>query len=348
MYFADRSALFALCLAISVQALPVTYSVVDVDGGSAAAAANGATDSPAATVYQTVTKSTEVDVPEATTVSVSITVVETKHASVKSVDVSPSSSSPTSSSTSSSSSLKASAQASSSAGIPSATATGTSVLESAKSTFLTRPTSTRSTPSTKSTITQAPTTTSASYVSHTESDCDCEVSSVTVTAEASDAEQTVTTTKGETVVLLATTTVTPAASSTSYYDDGMWHTRYAIKPAPSSEAEKPSLSSEDVALQTNPAVNGTSHARRNVEPIVATPTVPVTSSIDAAEGSGAALVLVQPLRAEPLDIAVGAKPTGNVDAMPEVLAAEGSLAAQYLARRASTYSVVSWNETTQG
>jgi hypothetical protein len=76
MHFAARSALLASCLAISVQALPVTYSVVDVDGGSAAN--GGASDQPA-TIYQTVTKSTEAEEPEATTVSVSITIVETKH-----------------------------------------------------------------------------------------------------------------------------------------------------------------------------------------------------------------------------------------------------------------------------
>jgi len=46
--------------------------------------------------------------------------------------------------------------------------------------------------------------------------------------------------KGETVTLLSTTTVVTDAAPTSYYDDGMWHTRYAIKPsaAPGKPAER--------------------------------------------------------------------------------------------------------------
>ena len=87
MYFSARSALLASCLAISVQALPVTYSVVDVDGGASANGAPGSNDQPA-TVYHTVTKSQDVEEPEPTTVSVSVTIVETQQASATSISAS--------------------------------------------------------------------------------------------------------------------------------------------------------------------------------------------------------------------------------------------------------------------
>jgi hypothetical protein len=372
MHFAARSALLASCLAISVQALPVTYSVVDVDGGSAA---NGAsTSDQPATIYQTVTKSTEAEEPEATTVSVSITIVETKHASLTSTDVSSSSSSsPASSSTSSSSSsMKASAQASSSPPVPSATATSTqdasSVLQSAPSTFSTRPTS-HSSSSASSTITQAPSAESASYASHSASseECECEAPSVTVTADVTDAEETVTATKGETVVILSTTTVTPTASSTSYYDDGMWHTRYAVKPSAAPEATMPGSKKDDTAPTfdkspkfnekkqagvttntTSQTANDTYHARREVDNIAATPTVPATPSGQVAEGSGAPLMLLQPLSPRATGIAARAVPTGGVASPSDVLSADVVSDTEQLGRRAPSYSVVSWNETLQG
>jgi hypothetical protein len=371
MHFAARSALLASCLAISVQALPVTYSVVDVDGGSAAN--GGASSDQPATIYQTVTKSTEAEEPEATTVSVSITIVETKHASLTSTDASSSSSSPASSSTSSSSaSMKASAQASSSPPVPSATTTSTqntsSVLQSGLSTFSTRPASQSSSAAT-STITQAPSAESASYASHTSSseECQCEAPSVTVTADVTDAEETVTATKGETVVILSTTTVTPTASSTSYYDDGMWHTRYAIKPSAAPEAEMPGAKEDDAAptfdkspkvnekKQTGVATNATFqtakdtyYARRNVDTIAATPAVPATPSGQVAEGSGAPLMLLQPLSPRATGLAARAVPSGGVAAPSDVLSADVVLDTEQLGRRAPTYSVVSWNETLQG
>jgi hypothetical protein len=366
MYFAARSALLASCLAITVQALPVTYSVVDVDGGSAA---NDASDQPE-TIYQTVTKSTEVEEPEATTVSVSITIVETKHASMTSADVSSSPSSlstSTSSSTSSpASSLNASAQASSSPPVPSATATSTqdaaSVLQSVSSTFSARTTS-KSSSSATPTITQAPSAESASYGSQTTSseECECEAPSVTVTADVTDAEETVTATKGETVVILSTTTVTPTASSTSYYDDGMWHTRYAVKPSASPEAEKPASEEDDAAPKfnekkqagvaantTSQTPNDTYRARREVDIVAATPTVPAAPSGKEAEASGAPLMFVQPLFARVTGLAARAVPTGGVAAPSDVLSADVVPTTEQFARRASTYSVVSWNETLQG
>lgn len=376
MHFAARSALLASCLAISVHALPVTYSVVDVDGGSAANGGGGATDQPA-TVYHTVTKSTEAEEPEATTVSVSVTIVETKPASVKSADVSSSTSSSASSSTSSSSpSQKASAQASSSSPAPSATATDTldasSVLQSASSTFSTHHTSNASTPSAKPTITQAPPAASASHASQSESSEDCDAASVTVTADVPDAEQTVAITKGNTVVLFSTTTVTPAAESTSYYDDGMWHTRYAIKPAPSPEAEKPSPKDDGAASKfekssesnekkqlhadqgvatntTSEVANSAGHARREVDNIASTPTAPATPSGSGAEASGAPLMFIQPLLPRATGIAARAVPTGGVAAAAAsgVLTADEVPVSENVARRAPSYSVVSWNETMQ-
>jgi hypothetical protein len=363
MHFAARSALLASCLAITVQALPVTYSVVDVDGGSAA---NGASDQPA-TIYQTVTKSTDVEEPEATTVSVSITIVETKHASLTSTDVSSPSSSPTSSSISSpSSSLKASAQASSSAPVPSATTTNiqdaSSALQSASSTFSTRTTS-KSSSSATPTITQAPSAESASYGSQTASseECECEAPSVTVTADVTDAEETVTATKGETVVILSTTTVTPTAPTTSYYDDGMWHTRYAVKPSASPEAEKPASWKDDAAPKfnekkqagvaantTSQTANGTYRTRREVDMIAVTPSIPATPSGKAAEASGAPLMFIQPLFARATGLAAGAVPTGSVNAPSDVLSGDVVPETEQLAKRAPTYSIVSWNETLQG
>ena len=350
----------------------MTYSVVDVDGGSAASGASGPSDQPA-TVYHTVTKSADVEEPEATTVSVSVTIIETKHASATSTDVSSSSSS----TSSSASSLEASAQASSSASSPSATATTTldalSVLESAKSTFQTRPISVVSTPAAKPSTTQAPSVAPESQASHTDSESECEASSVTVTAEVTDAEETVTatqvSTKGQTVVLFSTTTVTPLAASTSYYDDGMWHTRYAIKPAASPEPvspaskdddaapkfEKPSKPDEDkpahdhnnvASKTTSQAANGTYHARREVVTGAPTPTIPATPSGNAAESGEAPVMLIQPLLPQSTSTAAPqAALAGDAAASPDVLSASDDIAP--VAKRTATYNVVSWNETSE-
>jgi hypothetical protein len=373
MHFSARTALLASCLAITVQALPVTYSVVDVDGGSAANGASGSADQPA-TIYQTVTKSQDVEEPEPTTVSVSVTIVETQHASATSTSVSSSSS--LSGSTSSST---ASAQASSSASSPAATATDTqsalSIFESASSTFLTRHTSIVSTPSAKPTITQAPAV-SASQAPPSSSS-ECEASSVTVTDEVTEA-QTVTatqvTSERSTVVLLSTTTITPAAAPTSYYDDGMWHTRYAIKPAasPSPEPVVPATKDDDAApevnkpskpvddkpahVHPNAAANATSqagdatnHARRELDPVAPTPTVPAVAAAGVPEVSGAPLMLVQPLRqdvpgtAAPSDVS-----TADAADSLDVLSVNDDIATGKTAKREATYNVVSWNETSQG
>jgi hypothetical protein len=376
MHFSARSALLASCLAIAVQALPVTYSVVDVDGGSAANGANGPADQPA-TIYQTVTKSQDVEEPEPTTVSVSVsvTIVETQHASATSTSTSSSSSSLSSSI----SSQQASAQASSPASSPTATPTSTqdalSVLESAKSTFLTSHTSVVWTPSAKPTITQAPSPSSASQASSSSTE-ECDASSVTVTAEVTDAEETVTATKVSsefsTVVLLSTTTITPSAAPTSYYDDGMWHTRYAIKPAASPSPvipavkdddaapnfDKPSKPVDDKTANANPnaATNATSqtgnstyHARREVDPVAPSSTAPAVAADSVPEVSDAPLMLVQPLREQAPGItAPSDASTADAAASGDVLSTDDDLATSKAAKREATYNVVSWNETTEG
>ncbi|KAM0703233.1 hypothetical protein Q7P35_009171 [Cladosporium inversicolor] len=375
MHFSARSALLASCLAITVQALPVTYSVVDVDGGSAANGATGPPDQPA-TVYHTVTKSQDVEEPEPTTVSVSVTIVETQHASATSSSASSSSSSLSSST----SSEKASAQASSSASSPAATPTDTqdasSALQSAMSTFLTRHTSVSSTPSAKPTIAQAPSPSSASQASSSSTGEECEASSVTVTTEATDAEENVTATQVSselsTVVLLSTTTVTPSAVPTSYYDDGMWHTRYAIKPAASPEPvapatkdddaapnfDKPSKPVDDKPAPANPNAatnttsqvgNATHHVRREIDPVAPTSTVPIVATDSIPEGSDAPLMLIQPLRQEiPGTAAPSDAPTVDAATSPDVLSANDKTATEQVTRREATYNVVSWNETTEG
>jgi hypothetical protein len=369
MRFSARSALLASCLAITVQALPVTYSVVDVDGGSAANGANGPADQPA-TIYQTVTKSQDVEEPEPTTVSVSVTIVETQHASATSTNTSSSSSSLSSST---------SAQASSSASSPTATPTSTqdalSLLQSAKSTFLTSHTSVVSTPSSKPAITQAPSASSASQASSSSTE-ECDASSVTVTAEVTDAEETVTATQVSsqfsTVVLLSTTTITPSAAPTSYYDDGMWHTRYAIKPAASPapvipatkdddaapKFDKPSKPVDDKPAQANPnaatnatsqAGNATYHARREVDPVVPSSTAPVVAADSVPEISDAPLMLVQPLREQAPGTAAPSD-ASNDDAAtsPDILSVNDDIATSKTAKREASYNVVSWNETTEG
>jgi hypothetical protein len=371
MHFSARSALLASCLAISVQALPVTYSVVDVDGGSAANGATGSADQPA-TIYQTVTKSQDVEEPEPTTVSVSVTIVETQHASATSTSASSSSSSLSSST----SSQQASAQASSPASSPIATPTGTQdALSVLQSTFLTSHTSVVSTPSAKSTITQAPSASSASQASPSSTE-ECDASSVTVTAEVTDAEETVTATQVSsefsTVVLLSTTTITPSAAPTSYYDDGMWHTRYAIKPAASPAPVIPATKDDDAAPKSNkpskplddkpangkpnPATNATSqagnatyHSRREIDPVASTSTVPAVAADNVPEVSDAPLMLVQPLReqapgtAAPSDVS-----TADAAASEDVLSTNDDIATGKTAKREATYNVVSWNETTEG
>jgi len=371
MHFSARAALLASCLAISVHALPVTYSVVDVDGGSAANGATGSSLDQPATIYQTVTKSQDVEEPEPTTVSVSVTIVETQHASATSTSASSSSSL-----SSSVSSSTASAQASSSASSPVATATSTldalSGLESASSTFLTRHTSIVPTSSAKPTITQAPAV-SASQAPPS-STSECEASSITVTDEVTDAAETVTatqvTSERSTVVLLSTTTITPSAAPTSYYDDGMWHTRYAIKPAASPspepvvpatkddeaapEVNKPSKPVDDKPAHVHPnaAANATSqagdathHARRELEPVAPTPTVPAVAADSVPEVSGTPLMLVQPLRQDvPGAAAPSDASTADAVVSPDVLLANDVKAI----KREATYNVVSWNETTEG
>ena len=371
MYFSARSALLASCLAISVQALPVTYSVVDVDGGASANGAPGSNDQPA-TVYHTVTKSQDVEEPEPTTVSVSVTIVETQQASATSASASSSSSSLSSSVSSS----PDSAQASLSASSPAATPTdASSAFESAKSTFLTRHTSIVSTPSGKPAITQAPSPSPSSQASPSSSSEECEASSVTVTAKVTDAEETVTATQVSaelsTVVLLSTTTITPAAAPTSYYDDGMWHTRYAIKPAASPEPVSPATKDDDAApkfdkpskpvddklahANQNTAANATSqagnanhHARREIDPVAPTSTVPAAAVDSATEGSGAPLILAQPLRPEAPGTACPSEALAAGAASPDVLLANDQVATDKTAKREATYNVVSWNETTDG
>jgi len=208
---------------------------------------------------------------------------------------------------------------------------------------------------------------------------------------------------GETVTLLSTTTVVTDAAPTSYYDDGMWHTRYAIKPSaapekpaakvddaapkikivfeaagknkPASEAEDPASKVADVpppaeeekqpAPQTNEtlsdtatnttsqATNGTYHARRQLQPIAATPTM------NEVAGTGVPEILVHPIRPQPSGIvphvepnviaARAAAPTGDATALGDVLSADVDSKADSAAERAAPmgYSVVSWNETTQ-
>lgn len=368
MHFSARSALLASCLAITVQALPVTYSVVDVDGGSAANGATGSPEQPA-TIYQTVTKSQDVEEPEPTTVSVSITIVETQHASATSTSASSSSSSLSSSTSSSTASAQASSSASSPAATAADTQTASSILESATSTFLTRHTSAVSTPSEKPTITQAPAVSTSQAPPSSTSEC--EASSVTVTDEVTDA-QTVTATQvsseRSTVVLFSTTTVTPAAAPTSYYDDGMWHTRYAIKPAASPEPvvpatkddeaapkfDKPSKPVDDEPAHANPnvATNSTSqagdathHARRELAPVAPTSTVPAVAAGSVPDVSGAPSMLVQPLRQDVPGIAAPSDAsTPDAATSPDVLLANDVKAA----KREAIYNVVSWNETTEG
>lgn len=290
MHFAARSALLASCLALRAHAMPVaSYSVVDVDGGSST---TDATSEQPETVYHTVTKSPEAKEPEPTTVSVSVTVVETTSitptaAAAESTNAS------SSTSESSSSSLNA-----------------LSVLSSAQSTFSAYNTS-KSIPSALPATTHAPsnqTSTSAAAAPLEESDSDegCEVARVTVTADVPDAEETsappteqYTNAPGSTVTLLSTTTVIPAAAPTSYYDDGMWHTSYAIKPSGSPEAEAAPVPVEQQKQQTNQtapsfagnstsqATNGTYHARRQLN--AATPTINQPSA-----GTGAPEMLVHP------------------------------------------------------
>lgn len=287
MHFAARSALLASCLALRAHAMPVaSYSVVDVDGGSST---TDATSEQPETVYHTVTKSPEAKEPEPTTVSVSVTVVETTSitpaaAAAESTNAS------SSASESSSSSLNA-----------------LSVLSSAQSTFSAYNTS-KSIPSALPATIQAPsnqTSTSAAAAPLKESDSDegCEVARVTVTADVPDTEETsappieqYTNAPGSTVTLLSTTTVIPAAAPTSYYDDGMWHTSYAIKPSASPDAEAAPAPVEQQTDQTAPsftgnstsqAANGTYQARRQLN--AATPTINQPSA-----GTGAPEMLVHP------------------------------------------------------
>ena len=375
MHFSARSVLLASCLAISVQALPVTYSVVDVDGESAANGAHESNDQPA-TVYHTVTRSQDVEEPEPTTVSVSVTIVDTQQASATPTNASSSLSSLSISASSSPASAHASFSASSPAATPTDTQDALSVLKSAKSTFLTRHTSIVSTPSGKPAINQAPSASPSSQASPSSSCKECEAPRVTVTAEATDAEKTITavhvSSELSTVVLFSTTTVTPAAAPTSYYDDGMWHTRYAIKPAASPEpvlpaakdddtaphSDKPSKPADDKPANANPdaATNATSqsgkathHARREIDPVASNSMVPAVTADGVPVVSGTPLMLVQPLRQDSPSTATPSDAlTADAVASPDVLSVKDDSAAGKATKREATYNVVSWNETTEG
>lgn len=403
MHFSARSALIvSSCLALGVRALPVTYSVVDVDGGASAttalagsgsdsgASSNGSADQPA-TVYHTVTKSTDVEEPEATTVSVSVTIVETKHAMPKPTNASSSSSFSLDSASSTPSPSEASAKAPSATSTPSST-DALSVLSSAQSTWMTRHTSSMPSQPAEPATNQSPSPSAAPHSKPADLGEDCDAANATVTASVPDVKETIVPSQahsnGGTVTLLSTTTVVTDAAPTSYYDDGMWHTRYAIKPsavpekpeeaspkvnivfeaagkkqsAPESDEAEPKA--EDVSgpaekkqpePQTNTtsqATNGTYHARRQVEPVAATPT------FGEGAGTGAPQMLVHPIRPQPSGIAphvepnvvaARAAPTGDAAAAVEVLSARNDPTAAGIAQRAAPtgYSVVSWNETMQ-
>jgi hypothetical protein len=191
-----------------------------------------------------------------------------------------------------------------------------------------------------------------------------------------DAEETVTATQVSaefsTVVLLSTTTITPVAAPTSYYDDGMWHTRYAIKPAASPEPvapatkdddaapkfDKPSKPVDDKQAHANPnnATNATSQTdnathltRHEIDPVAPTSTLPAVAAIGVTEESGAPLILAQPLRPEaPSTASPPDASTADAAASSDVLSANDKTATDKTAKREATYNVVSWNETTEG
>ncbi|KXL45780.1 hypothetical protein M433DRAFT_196061 [Acidomyces richmondensis BFW] len=168
-------------LAVAAKALPkphaaVTYSVVNVDGGSTTQAA-----APPTTIYETVTELQSP--PPAIGTTVSVTILETpsltQATSTKSMSLSPSFSSV----------FPAPSLTSSSAGASVITASGPELID--------------------------PTPTSSSSVFPSSSDPVVEVS-------AFGPETTVTVTSVSVEI--------PAPSSTTYYDNGMWHTSYPVKP----------------------------------------------------------------------------------------------------------------------
>lgn len=363
MHFAARSALLASCLALRVHALPLTsYSVVDVDGGSSAA--DAADDQPT-TVFQTVTKSSEAEKSEPTTVSV--TVVETT--SVKHSDV------PTSHAASS---LRTSANASTTPHASSAAASSSldalSVLASAQSSISAHGTGTASPEpplTTKAPVYDVP---SAQAPAPTKPDGpgeDCDIPQTTVTADIPDSDEAAEeSTKGpsETVTLLSTTTVTPAAESTSYYDDGMWHTRYAVKPsAAAPEVEHNAPTEEKVAApveqepqekkpSTPTFANNTTPQGTGAPKILVQPLLPMATgnslaarqvnedapfpTLSPVQGTGAPQILSNPFRAEGTGIAARAAATGGALADPEVLVAARAPAASGIIARAAPSGIL--------
>lgn len=164
---------------------------------------------------------------------------------------------------------------------------------------------------------------------------------------------------GGTVTLFSTTTVTPAAESTSYYDDGMWHTRYAIKPAASPQAEQPPSTNDDAVPnfdkspapvedeQTRDATNRTSHGRRDASDPTTATTPNGVAPATPSEDTGAPLMLVQPLLPQATGAAAPAAPSDDA-ATPDILSGDAENITGQPNKRAPTYNVVSWNETTQG
>lgn len=335
MHLAARSALLASCLAIRVHALPVTYSVVDVDGGSSAA-----TDSPSdqeATVYHTVTKSSEAKEPEPTTVS--ITIVSTETTSVKEANVS---TAYVPGSASSAPSQKAPVNVSSTTNAPAATTSSSldalSVLESAQSTFSTgkapisaQPTTTQA-PASKEPTFKAPPPAAEHPKDDGESDEDCDVARVTVTADVPEDEEPTavpsepfTKGHGETVTLLSTTTVTPtAAGPTSYYDDGMWHTRYPIKPSAQPEAGEQAPAPVAASNTTSQATNGTYHARRQFNADAPTP------AQGQAAGTGSPEMLIHPFLPAGSGAPVARRQLNDDGVLPGPNPAEGTGSPQML------------------
>jgi hypothetical protein len=183
----------------------------------------------------------------------------------------------------------------------------------------------------------------------------------------------------ETVVVLSTTTVVSdaATSTTSYYDDGMWHTRYAIKP--SAAPEKPAAKAEDAEPKVNIVFEAAGKKQAEVEDVPApaekklpepktndkvsaagatnttsqatngtyharrqAQRVAATPTMNEEIGTGVPKILVHPIRPKAPDVernvVARAAPTGDA----AVLSAD-------VAERAApaSYSVVSWNETMQ-
>nr|OQO25896.1 hypothetical protein B0A51_06161 [Rachicladosporium sp. CCFEE 5018] len=215
MRFSVRSAVVtSLSLVAVASALPASYSVVDVDGGSATDAAS----SQPTTIFQTVTAPSLPQSTKETTVLVTIVEAPT-------VATSTTSSSSTRSTTS----------------ITSTSAPVTSSTTSTRSTTSTPTTSSAAIISTSSTLLSTSTSiTSTLLVPTTIIATDVLVSTITAASVTTAIEPTTTTTTAfsttittvindTTLTIVSTLTATPSQSSTAYYDDGMWHTYYPIK-----------------------------------------------------------------------------------------------------------------------